>query len=153
MLLAVLPLHEHMTLTTLDQWIVTGLDRVQVQLHTSRLRWQILALAKLVGNFILVVARRLVEVTVELERALSNGLGLLDEDDLALVIADHMLLQRCDILKSDCREAIGAPGHEVTLQLGHRVLLGTLVLRNDVVQELQLVITAAGSLLLLFLLP
>ena len=153
MLLAVLPLHEHMAPCALDQWIVTGLNRVQVQLHTSRLGRQVLALAKLVGNFILVVARRLVEVTVELERALADGLGLLDEDDLALVIADHMLLQRCHIFKSDRREAIGAPRHEVTLQLRHRVLLDTLVLRNDVVQELQLIITAAGSLLLLLLLP
>ena len=90
---------------------------------------------------------------MEFERALADGLGLLNEDDLALVIADHMLLQRCHIFKSDRREAIGAPRHEVTLQLRHCVLLDTLVLCNDVVQELQLVITAAGSLLLLLLLP
>ena len=66
-LLAILSLHEDATGLAGDERVVTGLDRVNVELLSGRLQWQVFALAELVGEFILVVRRRLVEVMMVLE--------------------------------------------------------------------------------------
>lgn len=53
-LLAVFALHEHVAILALDQWVVTGLDRMDIKLLTRRLVGQVAALAELVGDLVLV---------------------------------------------------------------------------------------------------
>ena len=81
MLLAILALHQYITLFTSNKWIVARLDRVDVQLLTCRLEGQVRALAELVGDLILVDGGGTVEVLVMFQCELLNFWCLLTEED------------------------------------------------------------------------
>ena len=66
-LLAIFSLHENAAGLASDERVVAGLDRVNIELLSGRLQWQIFALAELVGDFVPVVLRRSVEVTMVLK--------------------------------------------------------------------------------------
>lgn len=147
MLLDVFTLHEHFAFLTLDQRVVTGLDRVEIQVLPSGLGGQVGALAQFVGNLLLVDASGVVEVSMEGQGLLSDFKRLLYEDDRGMMLGRHVLFQGSLVFKAHCWLAVCAPENEAFIEFRQDLLLR--VLGDDGVQELKLVITAADCVFLL----
>ena len=150
MLVAVLALHQHSAALARNQRVVTCLDRVQVQLCFGRLGRHVCALAHFVGDLVFILARRVVEVPVELQGAPLDLRVVLSEDQRSFVLVDHVFLEVFERLEADGWLAVGAPELNVRVDL-YDVSLILLIFGDNVIEELQLVVIAAvrrGCLLL-----
>ena len=93
MFLAIFTLHEDTAFIAANERVVARLDRVEVELLPRCLERQVLALAELVGQLVLVVLCRLIKVFMVLQCKLLYALCLLTEEDLRHMLVRHVLLQ------------------------------------------------------------
>ena len=125
---------------------MTGFDWVDVEGLARRLRWNVLALAELVWDFILVKRRRCIEVSVVLQGQFLNFRWVFAEEDWRVMLDRHVLFQRGQVFKSNRRLAVSAPVHERAVNFD-AALHSLLVLSDDCVEELEIFIAARVFLL------
>lgn len=119
MLLGVLSLHKHTTAIAGNQRVVPGLQGVEVEVSSSGLERYVRALAHFIGDLILVCARRIVKVSVELEGAFLDVSRLFGKHFRRQMFRHHVLLELRETLKADSWHTIGAAELEISIDLNN----------------------------------